>query len=192
MKSMCNFNEKETSIIEYIKNYIPKRLEHIISTRNLAVEIAKKYGVDTEKTSLAALCHDLGKRYTDKEMRDIIFKEKNIEYPKYYTGALLHSKVSTIIAEKDFSIKDQEILLAIENHTTGRASMSMLEKIIYASDYLEPTRNIDIANKIREKIFENFDNAFLDTVIQSTLYVLQKKVYLSEKTIELYNSLVIK
>ena len=70
--------------------------------------------------------------------------------------------------------------------------MSMLEKIIYVSDYLEPTRKIEIANKIREKIFIDFDSAFLEVVLESINFVLSKKQYLAGKTIELYNSLIIK
>ena len=67
------FNKKELEIIEYIKKYLPFREEHIISTRELAVKIAEKYNIDIFKTSIAALCHDLGKRYKDEEMKKIIF-----------------------------------------------------------------------------------------------------------------------
>ena len=70
--------------------------------------------------------------------------------------------------------------------------MTMLEKIIYASDYLEPTRKLEAADRIREKIFIDFDGAFLDVVLESIHFVLSKKQYLSDKTIELYNSLVIR
>ena len=189
---MKEFSEIENKIIEYIKKYLPFREEHIMSTRELAVQIAKKYNVDIYKTSISALCHDLGKKYKDEEMKKIILECDNKEYPNYITGALLHARVSAIITENEFQIKDKEILSAIESHTVGHGNMSMLEKIIYASDYLEPTRKIEIANKIREKIFIGFDEAFLDVVLQSINFVLSKKQYLSDKTIELYNSLVIK
>ena len=186
------FSEIENKIIEYIKKYLPFREEHIISTRELAVKIAKKYNIDICKTSIATLCHDLGKRYKDEEMKKIIFECDNKKYPNYITGALLHARVSAIIAENEFGIKDKEILNAIENHTVGHGNMIMLDKIIYAADYLEPTRKIETANKIREKIFIDFDSAFLEVVLESINFVLSKKQYLSNKTIELYNSLIIK
>lgn len=185
------FNKKELEIIEYIKKYLPFREKHILSTRDLAVKIAEKYNVDIYKTSLSALCHDLGKRYKDDEMKKIIFEYDNIKYPDYITGALLHARVSAIITEKEFNIKDKDILNSIESHTVGHRNMSMLEKIIYAADYLEPTRKIETADKIREKIFIDFDEAFLDVVFESINFVLSKKQYLSDKTIELYNSLVL-
>ncbi len=186
------FNKKELEIIEYIKKYISFREKHILSTRELAVQIAKKYNVDIYKTSIAALCHDLGKRYNDEEMKKIILECDNIKYPNYITGALLHARVSAIIAENEFNIKDKYILNAIESHTVGHGNMNMLEKIIYAADYLEPTRKIETANKIREKIFIDFDEAFLEVVLESVNFVLSKKQYLSDKTIELYNSLILK
>lgn len=192
IKIMSEFNEIENKIIEYIKKYLPFREEHIISTRELAVKIAEKYNIDIVKTSIAALCHDLGKRYKDEEMKKIILECDNKEYPNYITGALLHARVSSIIAQNEFNINDKEILSAIESHTVGHGNMSMLEKIIYVSDYLEPTRKIEIANKIREKIFIDFDSAFLEVVLESINFVLSKKQYLSNKTIELYNSLIIK
>ena len=182
----------ERLVCEYIKKYLPFREEHIISTRELAIKIAEKYNIDIYKTSIAALCHDLGKRYKDEEMKKIIFECDNKEYPNYITGALLHARVSSIIAQNEFNINDKEILSAIESHTVGHGNMSMLEKIIYVSDYLEPTRKIEIANKIREKIFIDFDSAFLEVVLESINFVLSKKQYLSNKTIELYNSLIIK
>ena len=192
IKIMSEFNEIENKIIEYIKKYLPFREEHIISTRELAIKIAEKYNIDICKTSIAALCHDLGKRYKDEEMKKIIFECDNKKYPNYITGALLHARVSSIIAQNEFNINDKEILSAIESHTVGHGNMSMLEKIIYVSDYLEPTRKIEIANKIREKIFIDFDSAFLEVVLESINFVLSKKQYLAGKTIELYNSLIIK
>nr|WP_242004624.1 bis(5'-nucleosyl)-tetraphosphatase (symmetrical) YqeK [Brachyspira aalborgi] len=192
IKIMREFSEIENKIIEYIKKYLPFREEHIISTRELAIKIAEKYTIDIYKTSIAALCHDLGKRYKDEEMKKIIFECDNKKYPNYITGALLHARVSSIIAQNEFNINDKEILNAIESHTVGHGNMSMLEKIIYVSDYLEPTRKIEIANKIREKIFIDFDSAFLEVVLESINFVLSKKQYLSDKTIELYNSLIIK
>ena len=189
---MKEFNNKELEIVKYIKEYLPFREKHILSTRELSVELAYKYNEDQEKTSIAALCHDLGKRYKDDEMRKIIFENDNIEYPSYITGALLHARVSSIISEKEFNIKDKEILNAIESHTVGHDNMTMIEKIIYAADYLEPTRKLETADRIREKIFIDFDAAFLEVVMQSISFVLSKKQYLSDKTIELYNSLVIR
>ncbi|MEI0602679.1 bis(5'-nucleosyl)-tetraphosphatase (symmetrical) YqeK [Brachyspira alvinipulli] len=189
---MMEFSVKELEIIKYIKEYLPFREKHILSTRELSVSIAEKYNIDLYKTSIAALCHDLGKRYKDDEMRKIILENDNKEYPSYITGALLHARVSAIISEKEFNITDKEILNAIESHTVGHGNMTMLEKIIYAADYLEPTRKLETADKIREKIFTDFDNAFLEVVMESISFVISKKQYLSDKTIELYNSLVIR
>ncbi|WP_295163318.1 bis(5'-nucleosyl)-tetraphosphatase (symmetrical) YqeK [uncultured Brachyspira sp.] len=189
---MEKLSNKELEIIEYIKKFLPFREKHILSARELSVEISKKYGIDIYKASIAALCHDLGKRYKDDEMKKIIIENDNTEYPSYITGALIHARVSSIIAEKELNITDKEILNAVESHTVGHGNMSMLDKIIYAADYLEPTRNLEAADKIREKIFIDFDNAFLEIVLESVIFVMSKRQYLSDKTIELYNSLIIR
>ena len=189
---MKEFTNQELEIKNYIEKYLPFREKHILSTRELSIEISEKYNVDTNKASLAALCHDLGKRYKDDEMRKIILEHDKIEYPNYITGALLHARVSAIITEEEFNIRDKEIIDAIESHTVGHGNITILEKIIYASDYLEPTRKLEAADRIREKIFIDFDGAFLDVVLESIQFVLSKKQYLSDKTIELYNSLVIR
>ncbi|MBW5397060.1 bis(5'-nucleosyl)-tetraphosphatase (symmetrical) YqeK [Brachyspira pilosicoli] len=187
---MNSFDEKP--ILDYIKKYLPFREEHILSTRDLSIKLAKHYNVDVNKASIAALCHDLGKRYKEEEIRKILLEYDKKEYPKHITSALLHARVSAIITIEEFHIKDDDIISAIESHTVGHANMSMLEKIIYASDYLEPTRKLETADKLREEIFINFDEAFLKVVLESIYFVLSKKQYLSDKTIELYNSLVIK
>ena len=186
------YNDIELEIISYIKKYLPFREKHILSVRDLSVELAKHFNIDIKKASISALCHDLGKRYNDDEMREIIKRKDNKEYPSYITGALLHARVSSIITEEEFNITDKDIIDAIESHTVGHSNMSMLEKIIYTADFLEPTRKLEKADKIREYVFDDFDRAFLEVVYESISFVLLKKQYLSEKTIELYNSLVIK
>ena len=59
---MKKFNNQELEIVKYIKEYLPFREKHILSARELSIEIAEKYNIDTQKASIAALCHDLGKR----------------------------------------------------------------------------------------------------------------------------------
>lgn len=185
-------DELEKKIIFYIEKYIPSRLNHSIEMRKLAIKLAKKNNVDIYKASLASLLHDTGKRYSEEEMREMIKKHKNIIYPAHYRGSLLHSKVSVIIAENCFNITDSQTLSAIDKHTEGDSNMTTLEKIIYMSDYLEPTRNLETANKIREYVFSDFDKAFLDTVVEMLIYVVKKNIPISQKSIELYNSLVLK
>ena len=101
------------------------------------------YGADLEKALTAGLLHDCAKgrgvkeqiRYCEKH--GILLTEAELAMP-----ALIHAKLGAYLAEKDYGITDPEILDAITYHTTGRPDMSLLEKIIYIADYIEPNRRI--------------------------------------------------
>lgn len=182
----------ESSILSYIDEYLPARRAHTLGMRDLALKLALIHKIDCYKVSLACLCHDLGRSIPLSEMREIIKKYYKINIPSYYNEGLAHAYASAIIAENDFLITDVDILNAIKSHTIGHAKMSIFEKIVYASDYLDPTRKFDKTISLRENIFNDFDSIFIEIVIDSINFVISKKEHLAIETIELYNSVVIK
>lgn len=186
------FSDKEKSIKDYIEKNIKERLTHILETREQCIKIATHYNEDIEKISLAALLHDISKYLDASTMRKLIFDYDATVYPEHYTVALMHAKASSIIAQKEFLITDKTILNAIERHTTGSTDMTMFDKILYVSDYIEPSRKIEKVNKLREEIFKNFDNVFKSIVIESVEYVIGTRRFLDYKSIDLYNSLILK
>ena len=169
--------------IRYVDKVIPE------TSWDQKIEDVKKYNVDVNKACIASLMHDYCKYDNPKDLEKYFTQEEILECRKY---PFLYHAYGSSYKYKELVGDDEEIFSAIYNHVFGKENMTMLEKIIYASDYLEPTRNIPAADKIREKIFTDFDNAFLEVVLESINFVLSKKQYLSDKTIELYNSLVIK
>lgn len=187
---MLNITKLENRIIDYARKNIPMRVDHTLAVREEAILLADCYKVDKEKTSIAALCHDIGRMYSREDMFSIL-KKNGKEYPSFYNKNILHAYVSVIIAKNEFNINDDEILLAIQNHTVGKVGMGMLEKIIYVSDYIEPTRNIEKTAYMRVKALEDFDAVFLETVKDSLSHVLSKNDYIVYDTLHLYNSLVI-
>ena len=187
---MLNITKLENQIIDNIKKNIPERLAHTLSVRDIAILIASHYKIDKEKASLAALCHDIGRMYSREDMFSIL-KKSGKEYPSFYNKNILHAYVGVIVAQNEFNINDEEILLSIKNHTVGKIGMGMLEKIIYVSDYIEPTRNIEKTAQMRVKVLEDFDSVFLETIKDSLTHVLSKNDFVVYDTLELYNSLVI-
>ena len=187
---MINITKLESQIIDYIKKNIPERLSHTLSVRDVSMLLASHYKVDEEKASLAALCHDVGRMCSREDMVSIL-KKYGKEYPSYYNKNILHAYVGVIIAKNEFNINDEEILLSIKHHTVGKVGMGMLEKIIYVSDYIEPTRNIEKTAEMRVQALEDFDSVFLETIKDSLSYVLSKNNFVVYDTLELYNSLVI-
>lgn len=120
----------------------PSRYEHVLGVAKTAFWMALRHGEDVTKAYTAGLLHDCAKYLPDKEM---------LERADYYSipldetdrsnVQLVHSKVGAYFARDIYGIDDDDICNAIFYHTTGRTGMSKLEKIIYISDYIEPTRN---------------------------------------------------
>ena len=122
--------------ILYIRRRLKKkmdedRFEHTIGVAYTSVCLAMRYGEDLHKAELAGLLHDCAKCIPDDIKLDKC-KRNNIPITKAQeqSPSLLHAKLGAFIAADHYRIKDQDILNAIENHTTGRPAMSLLEKIV--------------------------------------------------------------
>ena len=120
-----------------------KRLRHTAGVVQTAIELAHRYSADAKKAQTAALLHDCAK-YLPEEKLLSMSKDPEKIMP------VLHSEVGAILAEKEFGISDPEILRAIKLHTTGDADMSLLDKIIYLSDMIEPSRSFPGVEELRE------------------------------------------
>jgi len=120
---------------KYHSNNKEDVLTHVENVAELAVGLANAYNLDVSKTKLAALLHDISGIMTPQEMYDFA-KTRGLEIDpaeeKYY--ALLHQRVSRIIAQEEFSITDSDILNAIECHTTLRKNASVYDKVIFIAD----------------------------------------------------------
>ena len=140
-----------------------KRYEHTQGVAYTSAALAMRYGEDVKKAELAGLLHDCAK-CLDNEKKFQICKKHNI----YISDAeernpfLLHAKVGGHLAKSKYKIDDEDIIQAILSHTTGRPGMSLLEKIVYIADYIEPARdhasNLDV---IRALAFQDLDEALL-------------------------------
>lgn len=149
------FPEEIKAIYEQLgKQLNGYRLKHTLLTVREAVELAYIHGVDTKKARLAAILHDCVKfdvpvmiQYAEKHGFEITGEELMNPY-------LIHSRMGAMAAEKDYGVKDPEILNAIARHTLGSGDMTKLDKVIYLADKLEPSRQyrkIDTLKKIAAK-----------------------------------------
>jgi len=124
------------------KDLKESRLMHTFGVIDTASTLAKAYQADIKKCEKAALLHDCAKYMPLDEM--IAICERNfveISDLEKKKDSLLHAKAGACLAYEKYGIKDKEILDAIKYHTTGRPDMSLIEKIIFVSDYIEPGRN---------------------------------------------------
>lgn len=144
--------------LSYLKH---RRIPHVLGTEQEAVRLAERYGGDVEKARVAALLHDCTKKL-DMEEQLALCKQYGIRLDPLERQALklLHSKTGAAIARDVFGV-DDGIYSAIWYHTTGRANMTKLEKIIYLADYIEPSRNFPGVDKLRKVCYEDLDKGLL-------------------------------
>ena len=141
----------------------PKRYLHTLGVAYLAASLAMCHGVSHRDALVAGLLHDCAKNYPEDEMLSkclelgISLSEHEIRIPE-----LIHAAYGAYLAETEYGIKQEDILLAVRNHTLGRPNMSPLEQIVYLADYFEPERTqptTPALDEIRKIAFTNLDEA---------------------------------
>ena len=169
-KSKKNVSKKK-DIPEYLRKLRKKiekvqdakRFEHTLGVEYTSAALAMRYGASVKDAQTAGLLHDCAKCLTDKE-RVSICKKNNIPMTELEKANpfLLHAKVGAFLARERYGVTNQDILNAIHNHTTGRPGMSLLEKIVFIADYMEPGRNhAPNLEEIRKMAFMDLDQTLL-------------------------------
>lgn len=139
----------------------PKRVSHVLGCAETAVHLAKRWGADPDTALRAGLLHDVTKAIDGEDQLllvkkyDILISDFERSYPK-----VLHAKTGAAAARYVFGESD-EVCSAICWHTTGRADMSLMEKIIYLADYIEPTRSFAGVEELRELADQDLDRTLL-------------------------------
>ena len=161
----------EQVVISLLK---PNRVAHVLGCRDTAVELAKHWGADVTDAARAGILHDITKaidgplQLTLCEAYGKILSDFSRRYPK-----TLHALTGSLVAKRIFG-ENEAVVSAIEHHTTGKADMNLLEKIIYVADYMEPNRNFPGVEKLRELAFSDIDAA-LKLGLEMTLEHLKRQ-----------------
>lgn len=166
-----------------------ERYIHTIGVMYTAAALAMKYEYDINKAMLAGLLHDCAKcissENTLKLCEQYNIKISDIEFRNSF---LLHAKLGAYLAKSKYRVDNEEIISAILNHTTGKPDMTILEKIIFISDYIEPNRyKQKNLNEIRKWAFMDLDIT-VAIILKDTLdYLIQSKVEIDTQTEIAYN-----
>ena len=155
------------TIREKVKeNQSAKRYEHTLGVVYTAAALAMRYQADVDKAMLAGLLHDCAKAFSTN---------------------LQHAKLGAQMAREDYGIDDIEIIDAITYHTTGRPNMTLMDKIIYIADYVEPNRNqAPNLAEIRHLAFVDIDECLYQILEASLRYLQEKNVDIDPITEETY------
>ena len=192
---MFDFSRENIDLIKAdLKEKLPKkRYEHTLGVAYTAASLAMCYGEDILKAELAGILHDVAKAKKSFELKDDM---KGYIDP-YTDGAyvdliankapqILHAIYAPYLAKKDYEIEDKDILSAIRWHTTGKKDMTMLEKIVFVADYIEPNRKkLPDLDRIRTLSFHDISEA-LKVIAKSTIeYLGSQGMYIDKFTYEL-------
>jgi predicted HD superfamily hydrolase involved in NAD metabolism len=172
-------------IMRYLKSSIsPERYIHSINVSATAKKLAEFYHCDVLKSEVAGLVHDCA-RDIDRSLQVKYLEEESITVDDLTLSVkeLLHGPAAVHICKSVFGIEDEEILMAVRYHTTGRENMSLLEKIIYLSDFVEPGRSFDGVEELRGLAFKDLDRALLLAFNLSIRYILSQNGLIQMNTI---------
>jgi len=146
----------------------PSRYEHTLSTQKEAIKLANQNGVNENKASL------------------------RIDEITMLNPSLLHAMAGKVIARYKFGVTDEDILGAIEFHTTGKPNMTKLQKIIFLADVIEETRHYDGVEEIREIAYKDMDKAIVKSLDRIISFILNENKLLHPNTIQARNYLIIR
>lgn len=169
-----------------------ERYNHSIGVMKTSIELANIYGCSIEKAALAGLLHDCGKFRSEINLLKIandfdIILDNVMKRNK----ELIHGPLGEAIAKKEYNITDETILSAIRYHTTGRENMSLIEKIVYIADVIEPSRNFEGVEEIRELAYKDIDNSILHAIDSTIRFIIHRGNLIHLDTVKARNQLII-
>ena len=159
-RSMTALNDADLRAVSY-SMIRAKRIAHVRGTEEEAVRLARRWGANEEHARRAAILHDCTK-YLDLEEQLALCEQYHVALDDMERKAvkLLHSKTGAALARFVFG-EPEEVWQAIYWHTTGKADMTLLEKVLYIADYMEPTRDFEGVEKLRKLAYTDLDAAVL-------------------------------
>lgn len=187
MKNHKSIDEMKNQLLQDIGE---KRLSHSIRVAETGMVLGEKYDLDGEEIFLAGLLHDCGRLKNPQDLLnyadefDIVLDDIT-----RYCPELIHAPLGAKMAEKIYGVEDSDILNAIRYHTTGRRDMSILEKIIFISDYTEPMRRFKGVEGVRRLAPYDLDASIIIAMEESIKFLIEKDRLIHPNTIEGLNYL---
>jgi predicted HD superfamily hydrolase involved in NAD metabolism len=167
-----------------------KRFYHSLGVQGISFALALQYGYDADKANIAGLLHDVAKCLSDQDLlSECVAYSLDISEVERKNPFLLHGKLGAYYAKLNYGINDESILSAISYHTTGKPNMSLLEKIIFTADYIEPNRSpkkIPELDDIRILAFKDLDRAVLKILENTLLYLKEANKEIDTLTVDTY------
>ena len=172
-------------LLDYLSRHLKEsRVRHILGVAQAAKELSKVYGTDPDKVERAALYHDILK---DKDKSWLVsYMRQHGEEPGegLLAWKTLHAPAGSIFAKEICGERDEDTLNAIRYHTTGRPGMSLAEKIIFVSDYIEEGRDFNGVEQLRTLARKDLDQAVLASLLSSISYLKNRNEHIMSRSLE--------
>ena len=176
-----SMEELEAEVVALLN---PNRVAHVLGCRDCAVELAKRYGENEVDAARAGLLHDITKAI-DGPLQLTLCAEYGIVLDTFSRSfpKTLHALTGSLVAERIFG-ENENVVSAICHHTTGRADMTLLEKIIYIADYVEANRDFPGVEEMRAMAYTDLDRAVLMGLESAVAHVKRQGQGLAPATME--------
>lgn len=169
-----------------------RRYEHSLNVSYEAVRLAKRYGADEEKAQLAGLLHDVAKEISDKEQLKLMKSAGFLITPELELARKVwHAPAGAAYVKLKLGIEDEDIINAVRYHTTARAGMSLLEKIVFLADYTSAERSYDGVDEMRRLVDESLEAAMLYSLSFQVKNQASKNQIIVPDTFMAYNETVL-
>ena len=182
-------NEQIKRMQQKLKKHLDEdRYEHTLGVMYTAGALAMRYQENIRSALIAGLLHDCAKCIpTNKKFKMCSKYHLEVSETERSNPSLLHAKLGAYLAEKKYHVRDEAILSAITFHTTVKPAMSLLEKIVYVADYIEPGRR-ELPNmaEIRRLAFENIDECIYQILQDSLNYLNTRNITVDPMTEKTY------
>lgn len=178
-------------LIEAVRPQMPeRRWKHTLGVMETAVKLARQYGADPIAADQAAILHDVAKYWTVDAMEEAIREEGLHTEVLQYGKELWHAHAGAYAAARDYGIDDPAIQDAIRYHTSGRVGMTLLEKVIWLADLIEPGRNFPEVERIRELAERDLNGALVAGFDTTLLFLVEQRKPIFPLTVLARNALL--
>lgn len=185
--------QRNAEFLEEIKKRLnPDRLYHSLNVADEAKKLAKHFVADEQKAFTAGLLHDILKNTPDSEL--LQYFERNgimLTETERASRKTWHAMAGADFLRRELHVTDEDILSAVRWHTTGRAGMTLLDKVLFVADFISADRDYPGVERMREKAYVSLEDAMLEG-LQFTINELMENAWpVHEDSIRAYNELVI-
>jgi len=181
---------KDTIITSVSQQMPQRRWIHTLGVMSTSRKLAEEYGEDPDRAELAAIIHDVAKYWPVEEQRQYIVDHQLDTELLHYNKELWHAEIGYHVAWVQYGIVDLGIRDAIRYHTSGRAGMSTLEKVVWLADYIEPNRDFPGVEEARKLAEQSLDEAILFGLNSTIILLVEKHRIIYPGTIAARNSLI--